>query len=303
MLLLRKSGFPVLLLMLCLCPVRGAKRALVVGISTYPPQPDKAMTWHAIHGVNDALLMRPVLQKQGFSVTTLLNRQATAAAIRQALHRLARQAHAGDLIYIHFSGHGQPVADLNGDEADGWDEAIVPYDAARSYKKGVYDGRNHIIDDELSTLIGAIRKRAGRQGYVYVVVDACHSGGISKGEEEQDSLIIRGSAEGFSATGKRYVPPIDTRPAFRVEPIAGAAGVCFIEACRAYQNNYELRIGHTYYGALTYAIHKILSTHRLSRHTAWTRLVQQQMDNDLKASTKAWGMRPPQNIVIEQTAQ
>jgi hypothetical protein len=31
----------------------------------------------------------------------------------------------GDIIYLHFSCHGQPFEDMNGDEADGWDESYL----------------------------------------------------------------------------------------------------------------------------------------------------------------------------------
>lgn len=54
----------------------------------------------------------------------------------------------GDIIYIHFSCHGQPVEDIDGDEDDDWDEAIVACDAKKEYLKGVYTGESHIIDDE-----------------------------------------------------------------------------------------------------------------------------------------------------------
>lgn len=49
--------------------------------------------------------------KQGFRITTLTNAQATASHIRRALKRLCQQAAKGDMVVIHFSGHGQPFED------------------------------------------------------------------------------------------------------------------------------------------------------------------------------------------------
>ena len=52
------------------------KRALMIGISCY----DTALTgyqWNNINGVEDVNLISPILKKQGFIVTTLLDEQAT----------------------------------------------------------------------------------------------------------------------------------------------------------------------------------------------------------------------------------
>ena len=91
------------------------------------------------------------------------------------------------MVVIHFSGHGQPFEDLSGDEADGWDEAIVPYDAKKCYSR-TYTGQCHIIDDELERYINSLRTTVGPRGFVYVVLDACHMGGASRDESETDSV-------------------------------------------------------------------------------------------------------------------
>ena len=103
-------------------------------------------------------------------------------------------------MYVHFSGHGQPYEDLDGDEPDGWDEAIVPYDARKVYITGEYEGVNHITDDELNGYINAIRSIIGTNGFLYVVLDACHAG--SSFREEEEDVITRGTNKGFSASGK-----------------------------------------------------------------------------------------------------
>ena len=160
------------------------KRALLIGISDYPTvkwHPE--LEWRDIHGANDIVTLTPTLKKQGFKITSLTDSKATAANIRKAFHQLEASASAGDLIYIHFSGHGQAVEDMNGDEVDGWDEAIIPYDARIKYVKGIYEGENHILDDELESYFTAIRKKIGHSGYLYIVLDACHMGGASRGDE------------------------------------------------------------------------------------------------------------------------
>ena len=111
------------------------KRAFLVGISHY----DTALTgyqWNNINGVEDVNLLNPVLKKQRFSVKTLLDEQATFDNIVSTIAQFTNKTRRGDIVYLHFSTHGQPVEDLNGDEEDGWDESIVPIDAYKIYKKG-----------------------------------------------------------------------------------------------------------------------------------------------------------------------
>lgn len=206
------------------------KRALLIGISHYPQTTrNNPCTWTNIHGSNDVRLLRGTLQKQGVRITTLTNAQATASHIRRALKRLCQQAAKGDMVVIHFSGHGQPFEDLSGDEADGWDEAIVPYDAKKCYSR-TYTGRCHIIDDELERYINSLRTTVGPRGFVYVVLDACHMGGASRDESETDSAACtRGTNVGFSPNGRTYIPRIDRRGHFTVKASPRMAGVCYIE--------------------------------------------------------------------------
>lgn len=206
------------------------KRALLIGISHYPQTTrNNPCTWTNIHGSNDVRLLRGTLQKQGFRITTLTNAQATASHIRRALKRLCQQAAKGDMVVIHFSGHGQPFEDLSDDEADGWDEAIVPYDAKKRYSR-TYTGRCHIIDDELEHYINNLRTTVGPRGFVYVVLDACHMGGASRDESETDSAACaRGTNVGFSPNGRTYIPRIDRRGHFTVKASPRMAGVCYIE--------------------------------------------------------------------------
>lgn len=293
---MRYKIFIVLTLaLLCLQPIMaGTKRALLIGLSDYPKYKQTQLNWHNIHGANDVALIGNTLKKQGFVITTLTNRQATAQAIRKAFTRLAKQTKAGDLVYVQFSGHGQPVEDRNGDEADGWDEAIVPYNAGQQYVAKVYDGRNHIIDDELNVYITNIRKKAGVKGFVYVVLDACHMGGASRGDEEdEDSVFVRGTNIGFSRSGKPFMPRIDTRPVIKVPSGINLAPTCYLEACRSYQTNTEIKEGKQYYGPLSYYVNKVLSHNKLNSNTVWVDNVRKLMNEDWRLSR--------QNLVVERS--
>mgnify|MGYP006380639759 FL=1 len=135
----------IILMLLSVWPIHGQnKLALLIGISEYTK--DDARTnddsWSNIHGVNDVKLLTPTLKEQEFNITTLYNKEATATKIRKTLKKFTSACKEGDLVYIHFSCHGQPVEDLNGDEPEGWDEALVPIDAQKVYQKEI--GRAHV---------------------------------------------------------------------------------------------------------------------------------------------------------------
>lgn len=219
------------------------KRAFLVGISDYQSTNKNASnSWANIHGANDIALLTPTLQKHGFKVSSIVNQQATASNIRKQLFKFSSSCKPGDIVYLHFSCHGQPVEDLDGDEADGWDEAIIPVDAQKVYIKNKYKGENHITDDELNRFFRTIRTKIGRKGYLTIVVDACHAGTSYRGEENEDSVFVRGTNTGFSERGLKFVPKIDKRGKIRIEKSNNMSDICIIEACRSYQVNNEINV-------------------------------------------------------------
>lgn len=156
------------------------RRALLVGIGEYPAESE----WTLVHGDNDVRIILEFLLGQGVKaecIEIVTNEEATKKGILSALERLAKTAGKGDVLYIHFSGHGQQVTDLDGDEEDGFDEAWVPYDARKKYVSRVYEGENHIIDDELNAYLKKLRAKVGPKGRITVVSDACHSEAAQEG--------------------------------------------------------------------------------------------------------------------------
>ena len=189
----------LLFVLLLLCGIANAqnKRALVIGIGDYPEESG----WCKIHGDNDISIVTEMLEENGFEqVQILCNKAATKKGIIDALDNLAKKATLGDVIYIHFSGHGQQITDLDGDEPDGYDEAWIPYDACKDYS-AKYKGQNHIVDDELFDFLNQLRAKVGDKGKIIVVSDACHSGSGSRGDEDED--VVRGVQEKFEMPAER----------------------------------------------------------------------------------------------------
>jgi hypothetical protein len=115
--------------------------------------------------------MRELLQQQynmsDAMLRVLLDEAATAAAIKEGLRWLAEPdgTQTPPVRLFHFSGHGTFVADESGDEPDGQDEALVPYD---------YQTAGMVIDDTLRELYHAFPPDT----HLVLTMDCCHSGTI-----------------------------------------------------------------------------------------------------------------------------
>ena len=260
----------------------------MVGISHY----DTALTgyqWNNINGVEDVNLLSPILKKQGFTLTTLLDEQATYDNITNQLSRFAEKTKKEDIVYLHFSAHGQPVEDTNGDEEDGWDEAIIPIDAYKLYKKSVYEGKKHLLDDQLNKYVQKIREEIGPTGFLYVVIDACHAGTSSRANDE----TVRGTKVGFTYNNKVFKPSTQKKSHYKIEASAKMSHVLYLEACRPDQINTEIKIDGKRYGPLSYNIAKALQVKAISTNA-------NDFLNSVKASIINGGFWPNnQNLVTE----
>jgi len=225
------------------------KRALIVGIGAYPSESG----WCKIHGDNDVPLISTALIHKGFitnNIRCLTNENATKKNIIKSLNQLIKQAKINDFLYIHVSTHGQQIVDVDGDEADGLDESIIPFDAYKTFVKGQYEGKNHLIDDELNRYLTSLREKIGKSGSLLVVIDACHSGDATRGTgSEMDTVVVRGTADVFQAGMKKNFVPRPEKPLDWV----------VISASQSYQNNWEFLHNGEYFGSLSYAINLTLN--------------------------------------------
>ena len=269
------------------------KRAFMVGISNYHSNGYKV--WNNIHGAEDVELLTPELKKKGFAFQALTNEKATYKGIVNAFSKFIASSKKGDIIYLHFSCHGQPVEDgLNGrlkDEKDGWDEALVPIDAGKEYSSA-YKGERHLTDDELNGYITKLRKRIGPSGMLYVVIDACHAGTMSRKGVE----TVRGTNEGLSRTGIKFNPPRDNVSHYTVPKSSDMAPVLILEACQARERNTEVRSNGKEYGALSFNIWFVLKG-----MASFGSNMRESFKSSLVASTKVKGRWPrTQTLVIEE---
>ncbi len=147
-------------------------RALVIAVAQY-----RSVSVLPQSVINDARDISALLESPehcGYSpghVDMLLDDQATASGIREGLHRLAKSAKKEDTVVVFFSGHG---ARLERGKEEG--SYLVPFDCDPDRLR-----ETAIHADEFTTLLKAIKSER-----LVVLVDACHSGGVSdiKGTDE-----------------------------------------------------------------------------------------------------------------------
>ena len=173
-------------------PPSPARRALLIGIDDYP-----RLT--KLDGcVNDARLVRSLLvERFGFpeaNLTMLLDAEATREAILAALDALVAATGRDDVVVFQFAGHGSQMTDREGDEPSGLDSTLMPYDT-----EGWQGDNRDITDDELHLRLVAL---AEKTAYITCLVDACHSGTVTR--------------DAFGA--KTRGMPADTRPASALPP-------------------------------------------------------------------------------------
>jgi len=166
--------------------VQAEAYALLVGVGDYTTL---GPSYQLLGPPNDVLLMhRTLVDVMGYrddQIVTLVTGGAeaqlpTRAQILGRLAIAAERARAGEVaeFLLYLSGHGSQVPDQSGDEPDGRDEVFLPCDTTHwDEASGTVGGA--ILDDELEVALAAIRSAGAR---VVLIVDACHSGTLLRGE-------------------------------------------------------------------------------------------------------------------------
>lgn len=243
-------------------------RALLVGIN-YRTGPNKD---YPLNGcLNDVHAMAEVITTN-FGFNNAANRRmlteasATTANILERLEWLVDAAQPGDVLYFHYSAHGSQMVTTDyeaGEEADGLDEVLVPFDM---------DWREKIIkDDDFKRIFSKVPAGVN----LTVTLDCCHSGGglrsgYSFGPEWQSDPI---------PVKPRFVPMpldianraigLDIKPKERTiqDPQIVAANDqvgLLVSGCKSSQTSADAWLGNRYMGACTFHMIDILKRSKYS---------------------------------------
>jgi hypothetical protein len=148
--------------------------------------------------INDVINVQKFLQSElGYNDFVMLTDDTpvkpTRANILNQINILVRKLKSGDEAWVHFSGHGTLMRDLNGDEEGIYDCCFAPID---------HNNRLFISDDVIrSNLV----QRVPRGAKLYVVLDACHSatGADLRFKYDDSSYLINQNQDVKPST---YVP-------------------------------------------------------------------------------------------------
>jgi hypothetical protein len=224
-----------------------AKKALLIGVNRYRiPGAD-------LRGcVNDVKNLKGVLTRYyGFTdanIKVVTDFEATKKQMQAGISRLIGKAKRGDVLLLHYSGHGSNVPDKSGDEADQRDEILCPTDL---------DWRDPLLDDWLRAEFDKLPNGVN----LTVIMDCCHSGTNTRAILPPDAPVM-----------ERFLPcPLDLMAAESGRKLRGTVRATrsrgtkatkdvvnvnipelLITGCRSTQTSADAYIGGTYNGALTY---------------------------------------------------
>jgi hypothetical protein len=130
--------------------------------------------------INDVITMRNVARATAFDLRDGANCRVlvdderfphvhglpTKRNIMESLRWLAEDARPGDNLLFHYSGHGSQLRDQDGDEADGYDEALVPLD---------YEHMGLVRDDDIFAILCRDLPKGVR---LTCIADCCHAGSV-----------------------------------------------------------------------------------------------------------------------------
>jgi hypothetical protein len=249
----------ILFIPLCYLSFGAEKRALLIGINDYLNLPlifENKKIEDLQGPLNDVRIIKGVLvsfyEFEENNIKVLTEKEATRENIVKSINEwLVEGTKEGDMVFFYYSGHGTRIEDQNGDEEDGYDEALCPVDV-KPRANDILDSKL-ILDDELGELF---RKLRGRD--VIAIVDACHSATVTtrgKGTKQlEDTPGVRA----------RFIPVRIAHPEMRLLqrsiPVQRdiPEGQIFLFSSREDQKSFEFNYPDGFHGIFTFNLCELL---------------------------------------------
>jgi len=234
------------------------KLALLIGIDKYKYPNILSSLAGSVNDVEEVKAL--LIGKFEFlpeNIIVLKNEQATHAAIISAIQtHLVAKARQGDIVVMHYSGHGSQMKDVTKKKISGVDETIVPWDSR--------DPQGKVFDIPGSELHGLLVQLSAKTRNITFILDSCHSGTLVRdvpGKDEPRAARVRAAPPDERtpppipeyATGERGLHEVDSDP---VPPFA------LIAAATSKESAFEHIGGGREHGALTWFLTQQLRTAR-----------------------------------------
>lgn len=224
------------------------RHALLVGICSYPNFGPGAQLKGCVADVR--AMARALRHRFGFpaeNVLRLEDEEATRERILGALGTLCSRVRRGDVVVVHYSGHGSRVR--SPERPSGWTETLVPSDSGRAPLPN-----RDILDSELRAWLLEI---SNITPYLTFVFDSCFSGGIVR-----RTARARWVAPDPRPLTRPLARPPMSPPGAQAMRDVGPSGwlplgdrYVLFAGCRADEESFELCVDEgrsSHHGALTY---------------------------------------------------
>lgn len=170
----------------------------------------------------------------GFETIGFKNSEVTKELFRNEVMKLILNAKTGDIIVIHYSGHGTQIIDKNSDEYDGYDEALYLFDGAFS-------------DDEFTSMLDDLEEGVK----CIFIMDCCFSGTITRAIDQKSRfkpIFSEVDSEGLPVERKRR----------KLRDTQSGMNHLVLTGCSDTQTSADAFINGSFNGALTYAAMKFI---------------------------------------------
>ncbi len=200
-------------------------QALVFGVNVVDPAGYAGRgLGHLTFCEKDATLVAALTKARGFDTQLFTGSAVTKDAMVNGITAAAETLVDGDTFLLYFSGHGNTTDDISGEEAGRGnmrDETLCLFD-------------NQILDDELY----AQWQKFNTGVRIVVLTDACHSGSVLMGAE--DDLVRKSPDARESKIMKRLNPTMysDMRAALPPKTELNCS-ILHLAGCREDQLSYE----------------------------------------------------------------
>lgn len=199
------------------------KYALLIGINYYDTESELRGCKNDILNIKKLLLEKYEFLEENIVMLLEKEEKYRAPTKENILNELNKiKTLEISKLWIHYSGHGSYIRDLNGDDKDGRDECICPVD---------YDQNGFIVDDELAIIFGEYPANMN----IIVIFDCCHSG---------TALDLK-----YLYTGKTYVKQNNNK--FKAQ-------IVFLSGCKDNQTSADAFINSKSQGAMTASLLEVL---------------------------------------------
>lgn len=197
----------------------GKKIALLFAINDYPGVAND------LNGcLNDQRDVENTLNSlfPGFNINKFKDAEVTRSRFLVEITKAIAALLPGDVLLIHYSGHGTQEYDIHGDESDGYDEAVY-----------LYNG--FVIDDDIGSTLQSIPDGAT----VILMFDSCFSGTVTKVLQAHTNRYFQN-------------PFLPVRRKKRIRFEQGEMKWIVISGCGEQQTSADAFINGEYHGAFSY---------------------------------------------------